>query len=91
VALPRLVAVLTRAGTVTLRTPTGAAVKALRPGGYVLRVRDRSTRCGLRLRNGGLRRRTGVAFTGGVAWRVTLGTGVLTLRCGAKGVAVAIA
>jgi hypothetical protein len=66
-------------------------VRTLRPGIYVLRIRDRSTRCGLRIRNGGLRRRTGIAFTGGVAWRVTLGPGVLTLRCGAKGVAVPVA
>jgi hypothetical protein len=85
------VALLTRVGTVSLRTPGGAVVRAVRPGAYVLRARDRSTRCGLRVRNGGLRRRTGIAFTGAVAWRVTLGTGVLTLRCGAKGIAIPVA
>jgi hypothetical protein len=91
VKLPRLTAVLTPRGVVILRSASGKKVKKLTPGGYVLRVRDRSRRCGLRYRNGAVTRRTGVAFVGPRAWRVTIGAGVLTLRCGARGVRVPVA
>jgi hypothetical protein len=79
-------------GTVALGAASaGKRVRALEPGAYVLRVRDRSRRCGLRLTNGELKRRTGVAFRGLVVWRLTLTDGTLALRCGKKGVSVPVA
>jgi hypothetical protein len=83
--------VITPGGVIALRTAAGKKVKKLKAGDYVLQVRDRSARCGLRLRNGGVSRRTGIAFTGRISWSVTIGPGVLTLRCGKRGVSVPVA
>jgi hypothetical protein len=83
--------VVTPSGALALRSASGRKVRALEPGAYLLRVRDRSRRCGLRLTNGALTRRTGVAFRGRVVWRLALTEGTLALRCGKKGVSVPVA
>lgn len=89
--LTRLTAVLTPRGAVALRRASGKKVRKLEPGGYLVRVRDSSSRCGLRFRNGKVTRRTGVAFVGRKAWRVRIGAGRLTLRCGPRGLSVPVA
>jgi hypothetical protein len=87
----RLAVLVTPGGALALRSAAGKKVRALEPGAYVLRVRDRSRRCGLRLISGALTRRTGVSFRGLVVWRLTLNEGTLALRCGKKGVSVPVA
>jgi hypothetical protein len=82
---------VTPGGALVLRTPAGRRLRALDPGAHVLRLRDRSRRCGLLLRNGARGRRTGAAFTGVVVWRVTLRAGALSLRCGARRLSVPVA
>lgn len=63
-------------GLVSVRTVTGGHVVQLRPGIFVITVRDRSTHANFHLLgNGGFTKATGVRFTGTVTWRVTLAPG----------------
>jgi hypothetical protein len=58
-------------------TAGGAAYapRSLRPGRYRMVVTDRSTRLNFRLVGPGVRRATGIAFTGTARWNVRLGRG----------------
>lgn len=77
----RLIATVGPGATITLRTVAGARVRRLRPGAYSIVVRDRSRRHNFRLTGRGVRRATGVGFTGTVTWRVTLRAGTYRFQC----------
>ena len=77
----RLAAALTAAGGSSLRDASGRPVRRLAAGTYDVRVRDASRKTGFRLVGPGVRRTTGIAFTGLVTWRVRLARG--TYRYGA--------
>jgi hypothetical protein len=69
---------------VTLRTPDGKAVKALKAGRAVIAVRDRSAARGVKLGGAGVSRTTGVKFVGTATWSVTLKKGTLVYASDAR-------
>jgi hypothetical protein len=70
----RLVATVGPANTISL-TRDGVRVRALTAGAYVIVVRDRSKRHNFHLTGPGVNRKTAVARTGTVTWRLTLRAG----------------
>ena len=60
---------------IALRTAAGALVTHLKPGAYVLTVRDRSKLDNFHLRGRGVNVATGVAFTGSKTWKIRLAKG----------------
>lgn len=77
----RLVATVGPGATIALRTTAGRRVQRLRPGRYVITVRDRSRAHNFRLRGPGVTRATRTSFVGTVTWRVTLRRGTYRFRC----------
>ena len=67
--------------SITLKTLGGKQVTTLRPGGYTIVVRDRSTAHNARLLGAGASQSTTLPFTGTKTWKVTLRKGTLTFRC----------
>jgi hypothetical protein len=69
-----LTATVARNHTVSVVDASGRAVARLRPGQYVLTVRDRSSKANFHLvgPTGGPSRRTRLRFVGKVRWRVFL-------------------
>ena len=65
---------------VTLKTPAGKAVKALKAGRAAITVRDRSATRGVRLSGAGVSKSTGVTFVGTATWNVTAHEGHARLR-----------
>jgi hypothetical protein len=63
---------------ISLRTATGKLVRRLKPGGYLVQVRDRSVAHNAHLLGAGINRKTGVIFKGTLTWRLTLKKGTLT-------------
>jgi hypothetical protein len=75
----RLVGTVGPGRTISLRTPSGRAVRSLRTGSYTLVIRDRSARDNFHLIGGDPTvpgRMTGVRFVGTRTWRVVLGKGM---------------
>ena len=70
--------------TLTLGDAGGSAVRRLRAGSYAFKVSDRSKTQNAHLAGAGVNRRTGLAFTGTVTWRVKLKQGTLVYRSDAK-------
>jgi hypothetical protein len=68
---------------ITLRK-AGVIVKSLAPGAYVVKVVDRSKKQNAHLLGAGVNRKTGIAFTGAVTWKVTLKAGKLVYRSDTK-------
>ena len=62
---------------VTLKTPAGKSVKALKAGRTAITVRDRSATHGARLSGAGVSKTTGVTFVGTATWNVRLAKGTL--------------
>src|SRR6478736_2735077 len=62
---------------VTLKTPAGKAVKALKKGRAAITVRDRSATRGVKLSGAGVSKTTGVTFVGTTTWNVKLVKGTL--------------
>jgi hypothetical protein len=60
---------------IAVRTASGARATHLKPGAYVLTVRDRSKLDNLHLRGKGVNVKTGVAFTGSKTWKIRLAKG----------------
>ena len=60
---------------IAIRTTSGARVTHLKPGAYVLTVRDRSKADNLHLRGKRVNVATGVAFTGSKTWKIRLAKG----------------
>ncbi len=73
----RLNASIGPGAAISLRTLTGARVRALEAGAYVITVRDRSTLHNFRFTGAGANRRTGIAQTGTFTWRLRLTPGKL--------------
>jgi hypothetical protein len=73
----RLTAVVGPGTTIALRSAAGARVRTLKRGAYVITVRDLSKRQNFHLSGAGVNRRTGLAQTGTVTWRLTLRPGTL--------------
>ena len=69
---------------VTLKTPAGKAVKALKAGRAVITVRDRSATRGVKLSGAGVSKATGVTFVGTATWNVTLTKGTLVYASDAR-------
>jgi plastocyanin len=70
----RLVATVGPTNTISL-TRDGVRVRTLTAGAYVIVVRDRSKRHNFHLTGPGVNRKTAVARTGTVTWRLTLRAG----------------
>lgn len=68
--------------TISLKNAAGSRVRTVRAGTYVIVVRDRSRIHNFHLFGLGVNRKTGVAFTGTVTWKVKLVAGqVYRYRC----------
>ncbi len=77
VAAPKLLATVGPENTISLRSASGAALKTLKAGTYSIAVRDRSKLHNFHLVGAGVNRKTGLAATVTVTWKVTLGAGAL--------------
>ncbi len=66
---------------ITLKTSSGARVRSLRAGRYVIVVRDKSAEHNFRLSGPGVSRSTAVASTGVKRWRLKLSAGAYTYLC----------
>jgi len=76
---PKLTLTVT-AKTVTLKRAGGSAVRRLAPGVYSVKAVDRSAKQNAHLLGAGVNRKTGIAFTGTVTWKLKLKAGTLTYR-----------
>jgi plastocyanin len=79
--LPRLVATVGPEATISVRRPSGAAVKRLARGRYRITVRDRAAFHNFHLTGPGLNRRTSLTFAGTATWTVTLKPGIYRFVC----------
>jgi plastocyanin len=77
----RLTATVGPSFTISLRNAAGARVTTLRPGAYVITVRDRSRFHNFRLTGPGVRRTTSVGFMGTRTWTVRLRAGTYRFQC----------
>ena len=69
---------------VTLKTPAGKAVRALKAGKAVISARDQSAVRGIRLSGAGVSKTTGVKFVGTTTWTVNLKKGTLVYTSDAR-------
>jgi hypothetical protein len=76
-ALPKLLATVGPRNTIVLRSATGAALKTLKARTYSISVRDRSKLHNFHLVGKGVNRKSGLAATGTLTWKVKLSAGVL--------------
>jgi hypothetical protein len=76
-AVPKLLATVGPRNTITLRSGTGAVLKTLKPVTYSITVRDRSRLHNFHLVGKGVNRKSTLAGTGTLTWRVKLSAGVL--------------
>jgi plastocyanin len=81
---PQLLRLAVTNRALTLQDAGASAVRRLRPGVYVVRVSDRSRTQNVHLLGAGVNRKTGIAFTGTVTWRLTLRKGTLVFRSDAR-------
>ena len=77
VPVPRLFATVGPKSTISLRNAAGTALKTLKAGTYSVVVRDRSKAHNFHLVGKGVNRKTVVATTATVTWRLRLQAGVL--------------
>jgi len=77
VSKPRLLATVGPGNTISLRSASGVVLKTAKPGTYSISVHDRSKLHNFHLVGKGVNRKTGLAATGTVTWKVTLGAGTL--------------
>ena len=76
-AVPKLLATVGPRNTITLRSGTGAVLKTLKPVTYSITVRDRSRLHNFHLVGKGVNRKSTLAGTGTLTWRLKLSAGVL--------------
>jgi hypothetical protein len=76
-SVPKLLATVGPRNTITLRSGSGAVLKSLKPGTYAITVRDRSTRHNFHLVGKGVNRKSTLAGTGTLTWRLKLSAGPL--------------
>ena len=67
--------------TISFRTRRGSRITRLRPGRYVIIVRDRSTSHNFHLFGRGVSKRTRVPIVGRTRWRVTFRRGIYRYQC----------
>jgi plastocyanin len=79
--LPRLLASVGPGQIISLRRPSGALVRKLAHGRYVITVRDRAAFHDFHLIGPGVNRKTSVPFVGKATWTVTLKVGLYRYRC----------
>lgn len=77
VVAPRLLATVGPLSRISLRSASGAVLKSIGAGTYSVVVRDRSKLHNFHLVGRGVNRKTGLAATGTLTWRVTLTAGTL--------------
>ncbi|HXH88338.1 MAG TPA: plastocyanin/azurin family copper-binding protein [Gaiellaceae bacterium] len=73
----KLTAVVGPGPAIALKTAAGAKARALKPGAYAITVRDLSKTHNFHLTGPGVNRKTGLAQTTTVTWKVTLKAGAL--------------
>ena len=76
-AVPKLLATVGPRSSITLRSGTGAVLKTLKPRTYSITVRDRSRLHNFHLVGKGVNRKSTLAGTGTLTWRVKLSAGPL--------------
>ena len=76
-AATRLNATVGPGATISLRTPAGTRVRALKAGAYIVTVRDRTKLHNFHLSGAGVNRKTGILQVATVTWRLTLKRGTL--------------
>ncbi|MDX6597691.1 MAG: Cupredoxin-like domain [Gaiellales bacterium] len=67
--------------SITLKTPSGGAVRTVRAGTYTVVVRDRSPEHNFHLRGRGIDKSTSEGGTATQTWRVNLAAGTYTFVC----------
>jgi hypothetical protein len=75
--VPRLLATVGPKNTISLRNAAGTLLKTVKAGTYSIVVRDRSKAHNFHLVGKGVNRKTVVATTATVTWRLRLQAGVL--------------
>jgi hypothetical protein len=76
-AVKKLLLTVGPTATITLRNAAGKALKGLTAGNYTIVVRDRSKLHNAHLVGKGVNRKSGLAATGTLTWKVKLAAGVL--------------
>jgi hypothetical protein len=76
-AVPKLLATVGPRNTISLRSGSGAVLKTLKPITYSITVRDRSALHNFHLVGKGVNRKSTLAGTGTLTWRVKLSAGTL--------------
>lgn len=74
---PKLLATVGPLNTISLRSATGAVLKTIKTGTYSILVRDRSKLHNFHLVGNGVNRKSGLAATGTLTWKVKLAAGTL--------------
>jgi plastocyanin len=82
-AATRLTATVGPNASISLKTSAGRAVRSLKPGSYVIQVRDRSRAHNFHLSGptNALNRMTTTRFVGTTTWRLTLIKGTYRFAC----------
>ena len=76
-ATPKLLATVGPKNTISLKSASGAALKAVKAGTYSITVRDRSKLHNFHLVGKGVNRKSGLAATGTLTWKLKLSAGAL--------------
>jgi len=76
-AAKKLLLTVGPAATITLRNAAGKALQGLKAGNYTIVVRDRSKLHNAHLVGKGVNRKSGLAATGTLTWKVKLSAGLL--------------
>ena len=77
----KLIATVGPGETIVLKTASGARVRTLTAGAYVITVRDLSAEHNFHLRGRGVNKTSAVGFVGTQTWRVTLRRGAYAYVC----------
>jgi plastocyanin len=67
--------------TITLKGPTGKAVKTLKAGAYTLTVSDKADIHNFRIKGPGVNKATSVSGTGSTTWKLVLKAGKYRYQC----------
>jgi hypothetical protein len=76
-ATPKLLATVGPKSTISLKSASGATLKTVKAGTYSITVRDRSKLHNFHLVGKGVNRKSGLAATGTLTWKLKLSAGAL--------------
>jgi hypothetical protein len=76
-ATPKLLATVGPKNTISLKSASGATLKTVKAGTYSITVRDRSKLHNFHLVGKGINRKSGLAATGTLTWKIKFSTGAL--------------